>query len=63
MVVSGWKKSENFVGEQVLMAVTGVNVSLASDLPKYLLHFTIKGNDAVARDFTHPHSPPVGRVA
>jgi hypothetical protein len=51
------------VGEKVLMAVAEANVSLATDLPKYQLLFAIKVNGAVARDFTHPHSALVGRVA
>jgi len=58
MVASRWEGSENFVGEKVLMSEAEENVSLVTDLPKYQLLFTIKGSGALARDFTHPHSPP-----
>jgi len=62
MVASGWEGRLNFVGEKVLMAAPEANVSSATVLTKYLLLFAIKGSKAVARNFTHPHSPPVGRV-
>jgi hypothetical protein len=48
-----------FVGKKVLLAAAEGNVSLAADLPKYQLLFTIKCIGEVARDFTHPHSPPL----
>jgi hypothetical protein len=57
MVASRWEGSENLAEEKVLMSVAEANVSLATDLPKYQLLFTIKGIGAVARDFIHPHSP------
>jgi hypothetical protein len=60
MVASSWERSENLCGGggKVLISVAEANVSLATDLPKYQLLFTIKGSGAIARDFTHPHPPP-----
>jgi len=57
-VASRWEGNENFVGRKVLTSLAEANVSLATDLPKYQLLFTVKGFGSVARDFTHPHSPP-----